>query len=113
MDEKIHQILKDAGAANGITADEVKMLFVLGNDDLFSNFLGVLRQSLSPEDFENVKSAFESEKENIKNAQDEYAQGLEGIVGEVKTDIFEEKLKKFSKIHPKDVLQLEKELSAI
>lgn len=113
MDEKIHQILQQAGAAKGITPDEVKMLFVLGNDDLFNNFIGILEQSLDPEEFEHVKAVFEEEKKNIQAANEEYAQGLKNIEAEIKTDIFEEKVQQMAKIHPDDLVMLTEAIESL
>ena len=103
MNENIHQILQKAGVAKGITSPEVMTLFILGNDDLFTSFLRQIELQVSKEEFEKIKTVFCAEKESVQQANKEYEQGLKKIVSEVKTDIFEDKIKAMAKMNPKDL----------
>ena len=103
MNENIHQILQKAGVAKGITSQEVMTLFVLGNDDLFTSFLRQIELQVSKEEFEKIKTVFNTEKKNVQQANKEYEEGLKKMVAEVKTDIFEEKIEAMAKMNPKDL----------
>lgn len=103
MNENIQKILEQVALEKGITSEEVKTLFVLGNNDLFEEFLQKIQTEVSAEEFTKIKTVFLEEKENVQNANKEYAEGVEQIITNAKADVFEEKIKKMVEMNPKDL----------
>ncbi len=113
MHENIHQILKDAGAAKGITSEEVMTLFILGNEDLFQNFLSQVQKEISAEEFVKVKTVFEAERKNVQKSQKKYEAGLQKILANTKTDIFTQNIEKLAKENPQALQNLDNAISAL
>jgi len=96
MDQKIKKILIDAGAAKGISRDEVLILLVLGNDEMFAAFLENIKNSLSKKDFKDAKLFFEIQKKKVSEAQKKYAATLKAAREKSEKDFLDAEIAKMS-----------------
>ena len=74
MNPKIHDILKQAGVAQGILHDEAEIVLVFSNPDLFAAFLEQLQRAaesgeLSPEEYEQIATEAKAIHARARQAQ--------------------------------------------
>ncbi|QQS59180.1 hypothetical protein IPN35_06390 [Candidatus Peregrinibacteria bacterium] len=103
MDPHVHKILQDAGAAKGLTQDEVFMMMTLGSDELLSKVIESLGEALknkeiTVEEYHESINALKSLSVQYRNAHQGYLEKVKEIDDEESVQtvkILQEKLDTF------------------
>ncbi len=110
MDNTIKNILKKVEEIQGFTPQETEILLILGNDDLFNEFIEKLQKEVPAEEFEKVKTLFEAEKYIYQESQKTYQKEREALDAK-EISIVQENIEILARTNPTALSDLNTEIS--
>lgn len=104
------KILEEVGKIQGLNPEEIEILLILGNDNLFKEFLEKIQKEVSFEEFEKIKTTFEVEKNKYQESQKKYKKDLE-LLEEKEISILQENIEILARTNPTALSNLNTEIS--
>lgn len=117
MDQKIHQILQEAGVEHQMNDDDLALLILLGNDDMWEKTKCEIENStkdgkISEQEAEKLIKELEQTRREFQAKQKEEARLIEEAIATCEKDIFSQKVSRL-KNPQEDLKLLEAELSLL